>query len=144
MKPQELKAILARSGIKVGDETLATARIGGKAIADIPMPTKKRSKYRSKAESLYADKLEWDKHEGLVQWWAYEAVTLVIADASGTRCRYTPDFAVSIGGGISFVEIKGFMREAARLRFLAARERYPFWNFRMIRREKNGEWKEIL
>lgn len=101
--------------------------------------------YKSKWESLYADRLEQARACKEIRWWGYEAITLVVADSEGKRARYTPDFAVvGVGGEVCFIEVKGFMREAARIRFLAARERYPFWTFKMVRRTRDGGWEEIL
>jgi hypothetical protein len=129
---------------------IAAATINGKPIAQAE-PPKPKSPYRSKMEQHFAWKLEADKAAGLIDWWAYEPVTLVIVDASGKRCRYTPDFATVTLGGLckdvpilEFYEVKGHCREAARLRFLAARERYPFWHFTMVHREKDGTWTELL
>ena len=107
--------------------------------------------YKSKAERLYAWELERRKEIGEIVFWAYEPVTLVIVSGE-KRCRYTPDFMVvysylyDVGYTLEFVEVKGgsgFCREAARIRFLAARERYPFWLFSMVRRHKSS-WETIL
>jgi len=116
----------------------------------LPAPEKKPSrtgKYKSKAEAQYAWELEAMLKDGDISWWAYEPITLVVVDAGGKRCRYTPDFLLvretEHGSELEFVEVKGFCREAARIRFLAARERYPFWTFTMVRKAKHG-WETIL
>jgi len=124
----------------------------------IPSPPKPKSKvaqYKSKAEAQFAWELQDQLEAGKIEWWAYEPVTLVIADADGVRCRYTPDFLV-LGwmpheddpgwtqAVYTFYEVKGFLRESARIRFLAAKERYPFWNFVMVRKKKGGGFETIM
>ncbi len=127
-------------------DQIAGALIDGKPLAEVADKPKPKSQYKSKAESLYADYLQSRMGGFGVEWWAYEPVTLVIVDANGVRCRYTPDFAVINTGTekVAFIEVKGFLREAARLRFLAARERYPFWDFFMMRRSPGGRWELLL
>jgi hypothetical protein len=112
-------------------------------------PTARKSPYKSKAEQQYAWELEDKKNGGTILWWAYEPITLVIVEADGKRCRYTPDFLVVRETALLmtefiFIEVKGFTREAARIRFLAARERYPFFQFRMVRKTKGGGFEDIL
>lgn len=123
--------------------------IGGRTIEQLEAETKahekQKDRYKSKAERLYADRLEWRRQNFELVWWAYEPVTLVIVDANGERCRYTPDFmALTPEATVWFYEVKGHLREAARLRFLTARERYPFWNFQMVRRERDGGWSLLM
>jgi len=117
-------------------------------LAPLEKKPGKKSPYKSKTEQQYAWDLEQLKERGVIEWWAYEPVTLVIVDADGTRCRYCPDFLIvnhdrDAGLMMEFVEVKGFLREAARIRFLAAKEKYPFWRFRMIRKSKGG-WETVL
>ena len=130
---------------------IASATINGKPIAQAE-PPKPKSPYRSKMEQHFAWWLQAEVEAGRFVWWAYEPLSLVIVDAGGKRCRYCPDFlAISLHGRApdiyrkyDFYEVKGHCREAARLRFLAARERYPFWHFTMVHREKDGNWTELL
>ena len=127
-----------------GPEQIAGATVNGKPLVESEKAAKPLSRYKSKLESLYAMELQYLKEAGEIQDWRYEPVTLVIVDADGKRCRYCPDFLVlHNNGSIELVETKGFMREAARIRFLAARERYPFWRFTMIRRN-GGQWETML
>ena len=116
----------------------------GKSLDDVE--EKPKSRYKSKLEQRFAWELESRQKIGLVTWWAYEPVTLVIVDAGGKRCRYTADFvAQNNNSDLIFYECKGFLREAARIRFLAAKERYPFWTFKMIHLSKYGQsWEELL
>ena len=119
--------------------------VDGRPVGEAVEKEKPTDRYKSKMERLFAWKLEANKQNGVLLSWEYEPVTLVVIDAGGKRCRYTPDFMVVFEPGvIVFFEVKGFLRPAARLRFLAARERYPFWEFRMVRREKSGTWVDVL
>lgn len=120
--------------------------IGGRSIAAQAIDDKQHpyGRYKSKTEMLYADELLLQEGEGLVTWWDYEPWTMVIVESNGKKCRYTPDFVVLLNDGkLRCVEIKGFVREAARIRFLAAQERYPFLDFVMLGRD-NGQWKKLL
>lgn len=109
---------------------------------------KSKSPYKNKTEQQMAWLLDDEQKAGRCIWWAYEPVTLVIVDSGGEKCRYTPDFMVvreTITGALKyeFIEVKGWCREAARIRFLAARERYPFFCFRMVQKNKQGQFNDI-
>jgi len=124
------------------DAQIAGATVNGKPLYVIKQQPK--SRYKSKAEALFAERLQCRKDSGEIQWWDYEPMTLVIVEADGKRCRYTPDFATyDSESGLCFYEVKGFLREAARLRFLAAKERYPFVKWYMVRYTQ-GKWEFIL
>jgi len=119
-------------------------------LPEQPKPVPKKSPYKNKWEQQYAWELTSRQRFGEILWWAYTPVTLVIVDANGKRCRYTPDFMVVREHLVvkipdfEFVEVKGHLREAARIRFLAARERYPFFKFTMVHRTKAGDWETML
>lgn len=140
-----LIADLRRMGFS--EAQIAGGVVEGKPLAEAMVDKPKAADpYKSKMERLFAWELQEQLKAGEIDWWAFESITLVIVDVDGKRCRYTPDFVVSqrqAGPFLIFYEVKGFLREAARIRFLAARERYPFWKFIMIRHEA-GHWEEIL
>lgn len=93
----------------------------------------------NKAEAAYAAHLEEEKSAGRVLWWGYETFKFRLADSS----YFTPDFAVLHADlSIEVVEYKGFLREAARVRFKAAAEMFSFFRWRMVTR-KAGEWKTL-
>jgi hypothetical protein len=97
--------------------------------------------FKSGIERLYAQRLDVLKAGGLIQCWDHECVSLKIGAG---QAWYTPDFRViTPAGEIEFHEVKGHMREAARVRFLAARLRYPEHRFVMYGRQK-GNWIELL
>jgi hypothetical protein len=88
-------------------------------------------------ESRYAALLENGMRAGSVLWWAFEGLSLRLADDT----RYTPDFAVMAADGvIECHETKGFMREAARVRLNVAAATYPF-RFFLVRAGKSGAWQ---
>ncbi len=71
----------------------------------------------NKTEAAYAQKLELHKRAGEVLWYAFEGVTLKLADG----CRYTPDFAVMLADGvIEMHEVKGYWTEDARAKIKVA------------------------
>jgi hypothetical protein len=72
-------------------------------------------------------------------WIGIQSVTLKLGD----DCRYTPDFfCVGSSGAVAW-EVKGFMRDDAAVKFKVAREQYPQFRFRMLRKTKGG-WLELL
>ena len=111
-------------------------------------------------EKEYALELEARRQAGNVLWWGYQAIKLRLAD----RTWYTPDFAVlefqqaslvlRPGEGrptimpklpeipkLHFIEIKGFMRDDANVKFKVAAEQFPCFCFRMYGRAKSGGWE---
>jgi hypothetical protein len=125
--PKHLWAGITLNGMPIGD-----------VPAEKPKPT---DRYRSKTERLYADKLAWDIKDGVIARWEYEPLKFRLGDGAW----YTPDFAVWTPGGLDLIEIKGgFVREAARVRFLVAKRLYPEFTWRMIQRKLSGAWLEIL
>lgn len=97
--------------------------------------------YKSGLERAYAERLDAMKADGQIHAWDYESVSLRIGAG---QAWYTPDFRViTPEGEIEFHEVKGHMREAARVRFLAARARYPEHRFVMVARE-GGKWVELF
>lgn len=97
-------------------------------------------KFKSKAEARYAQLLEAQKRDGLITDWKYEAITLRLADG----VRYTPDFMVRIGDRMRLVEVKGHMREAARVRLRVAVEMYPCFTWLLVWAKKGKFEPEIL
>jgi hypothetical protein len=59
------------------------------------------------------------------------------------RTWYTPDFAVwYYSGKIEIIEIKGFLRDDAAVKFKACREHYGILRWRMVRLVK-GQWEDV-
>jgi len=91
-------------------------------------------------EAAYGLHLEAEKQAGNVAWYAFEAVTLKLAD----DCRYTPDFAVMLrDGSLECHEVKGFWRDDARVKIRVAAAKFPF-RFLAVTQipvRKGGGWK---
>jgi hypothetical protein len=143
-----LVAELRRLGLN--DAQIARSTFHGKPVAECE-ESKRRSDswpgYRSKTEALYGMILEDEKLAGTIGRWEYEALTFALAatDNGKRGAKFTPDFCVWLPNEkLELREIKGgFIREAARVRFLVAKRLYPEFGWRMIQR-KGGEWLDIL
>jgi len=135
-------------------EQIATALVNGRPIAeaDRPRASQITDHFKSKTERYYSWFLDNEKAAGHILRWEYEAIKFRLADTTekgreeGKRgAWYTPDFDVWYPDGtLEIVEIKGYLREAARLRFLTIQQRYSGFRWRMIRRTKGGAWVDIL
>ena len=91
----------------------------------------------NKTEAAYAAHLDVLKAAGeIVAWW-FEPFKLRLAD----RTWYTVDFLVWHPGGVAeCVEVKGFWREDARVKFKVAAEKYNCFCFTAAQRRK-GRWE---
>ncbi|MDD5305058.1 MAG: DUF1064 domain-containing protein, partial [Elusimicrobia bacterium] len=74
-------------------------------------------------ERAYSAQLDLLKRAGRVAEWHYQGLTLRL----GADLRYTPDFDVFLPDGtLELIEIKGWMRDDARVKLRAAASAYPF------------------
>jgi len=95
-------------------------------------------KGRSKLEEEFRLSLYVDLQRGNIVWFDYEAMRLRI----GKDAYYKPDFVtLSWGGSMTFYEVKGHWREAARVRIRAAAERYRMFSFFAVSKPKGEGWK---
>lgn len=93
----------------------------------------------NKTEAAYALILEARKRDGEIQDYLYEKVKLRLAD----NTFYTPDFFVlDKDGYVEFVEVKGFLRDDALVKYKVAAEQYPWARWKMVR--KSGSAFEVL
>jgi hypothetical protein len=84
-------------------------------------------------EAAYAALLEAKRRAGQVRHVGFETIKLILAD----RTTYTPDFVVLDAEGLlEFHEVKGFMRDDARVKLKVAARLFPWCTFRLIRKEK--------
>ena len=94
----------------------------------------------NKTEAVYALELETRRLAREIKAWRFEGTKLRLANGAW----YKPDFTVvGIGGEIEMHEIKGFWREAARLRIKVAAEQHPWFRFIALRRRRKrdgGGW----
>lgn len=87
------------------------------------IPGKKRREM-NKTEAAYSDEVLAQLYikDEIRDWW-YESVRLRLANGAW----YTPDFVVMMHDGtLEMHEVKGFWREAARVRIKVAADNYPF------------------
>lgn len=89
----------------------------------------------NKWEAAYAQHLGLFLLAREIRSWKFEAVRLRLADGAW----FTPDFTVWNLNRIEFHEVKGFWREAARVRIKVAAELYPEFMFVAVTK-KSGEW----
>lgn len=94
----------------------------------------------NKTEAAYAAELEAAKLASQIVWYAFEGITLKLAD----NCRYTPDFIVMRSDGqIEMHEVKGYWTDDARVKVKVAAEHFPFIFKAVYKRPKKdgGGWK---
>lgn len=95
-------------------------------------PRSKANKGMNKWEHQFSQTLEYRKTVGELVWWAFEPFRIRLAE----DCWYRPDFVtVDAKGKTEIYEVKGFMREAARLRLKVACEKLPY-PFYLVRKNK--------
>ncbi len=94
----------------------------------------------NKTEERYGAILEIMKRAGEIVDYHFEAVTFKLAP----DLRYTPDFMVVYQDYIELVEIKGFMRDDALVKFKTAAEKFPYFVWKMMRyKNKAIGWETI-
>lgn len=95
----------------------------------------------NKAEEGFAQILEAELRRGMIRRWKFGAVKLEI----GEGCWYCPDFIKQHPAGeITFIEVKGFLRDDARVKFLAAKNIHDWAEFEMWRKDRKTGWTQIL
>lgn len=69
----------------------------------------------------------------------YEAATFRLAG----NCTFTPDFMLILPDNqVVFAETKGvFEREDSRIKLKFAAERYPHWDWYLVKRGSQGQWQ---
>jgi len=118
-------------------------------IIKVP-PAPARLRFESgmnKWEHDFSRHLEHLKTAGVILQWGYECIRLRIgtsSDAKGSRApMFTPDFfAVMPDGRLRFYEVKGFFREAAKVRSGVAAGLFPHFTFIVVRLVK-GKWQAV-
>ena len=101
-----------------------------------------RERFDSRDEELFAGHLEQQRLSGHVFEWSYKAVKLRLGDG----VWYTPDFRVINAEKTTiYYEIKGFLREAARVRLRTAAEKHParFIMVRLRPKKHGGGWEQL-
>lgn len=116
----------------------ALAAAMSRVLGQQPKPKKERG--MNKTESAYALYLAARMQKGEIGGFEFEHTKRKIGE---NRCWYTPDFLIwtFVPGGVDleFHEVKGFMRDDARVKLEAAKLHCPWARFILVRR-KNGSW----
>ena len=106
------------------------------ALASIEPP-----KYKNRTEEKYASNLHLRLTCGEIHSYSYESIRLRIGGTAKRGIYFTPDFLVILAdGSIEFHEVKGFWREAAKVRINVAAEKFPYFKFRAVKLVK-GSWE---
>ena len=96
-------------------------------------------------ERRFQDDLKMRQYAGEVVWFDFEPLRFKLAtfmqNGAPRTIWYTPDFVAltKLEGELICYEVKGFWREASRVRIKLAASHYPF-EFVAVTRE-HGEWK---
>lgn len=93
-----------------------------------------KPKGMNKTEEAFSHVLTQRQQAGELKWWGFEPFRIRLADG----CFYRPDFVtVDASGRTAVYEVKGHMREAARVRLRVAAEKlpYPFYLVRKADKE---------
>ncbi len=85
--------------------------------------TRRKPGEMNKLEAKMADELRAKQLAGDIEWFAFEGITLKLAD----RTRYTPDFLVMLcDGQLECWEVKGHWEDDARVKIKVAASLFPF------------------
>lgn len=90
----------------------------------------------NKTESAYAARLDVLKAAGEISDYQFEAVKLKLAKAT----FYTPDFVVIRDNCIEIHEVKGFWQDDARVKIKVAADKFPWFRFVAVKKNKK-EWE---
>ena len=94
----------------------------------------------NKLESRWSQELENERRAGDILCWRYNAMRLELATGAWFKC----DFWVTLADGkgtIRMDEVKGFWREAARVRIKVAARLYPEFQFRAVQWDGSAGWR---
>jgi hypothetical protein len=101
------------------------------------IPQRARRKSMNKLETAFAQELEGQRIAGQLLWFEFESQKFQLADGAW----YTPDFPALRADGRQVVfEVKGFWREAARLRCKVMATRFPHIEVIAVTRNRRRQW----
>lgn len=137
-----LKAQGVNVSVPVGMAKAQSVKPVEQPASETAMPTEAEAepKYRSKLEREFHWVLR-ERHPG--SWIEHEPIKLKLARGAW----FTPDYCVTTRPALIFYEVKGFWREAARVRIKVAARLYPWAKFIAVRKRKKkdgGGWEEEL
>jgi hypothetical protein len=91
-------------------------------------------------ETKYAKILEQQRRAGVIAWWRFESMRFKLANGAW----FKPDFAVVQNDGkLELYEVKGYWREAAKLRIKVAADQFPF-TFVVVKKAGSGWTREVI
>lgn len=90
----------------------------------------------NKLETQYSTMLQKLKLMGEIEDWRFNSIRVML----GEGAWYKPDMLVVFSDRFEFHEVKGFWREAARVRIKAAAHMYPWFRFKAVQ-YKNHAWE---
>jgi len=93
-----------------------------------PYKTSGGGMFDSRTEAAYAARLNTLRLSGEISAWRHHSIRFRLADGTW----YTPDFEVVTPECKEIHEVKGFMREAARVRFRAAADLWPEYKWVVV------------
>jgi hypothetical protein len=131
MKLADLQRAAARSGNAAAFAKMNAGKFG--------KPAKPKARGMNAWEREYANQLEMLRRAGEIEWWGFEPIRLRL----GKGAWFTPDFCVAYpSGALVFYEVKGWFREAAKVRIKVAASLYPMFGF-VVARKVSGEWIHV-
>lgn len=105
-----------------------------KSVAKKPL----KNSRMNRTEAEFGELLHSLKSSNLIRNYLFESYTFRLAD----RTTYTPDFCViHLDGLMEFVEVKGFWRDDARVKFKVTAELFPWHDWTAVSKKKK-EWKQ--
>ena len=74
-----------------------------------------------------------------IQAWHFEALNFRL----GPNLHYRPDFFVIYEDSFELIEVKGWLREDAKIKFITATQTYPYFKWKMVKAGKGdpSTWK---
>jgi hypothetical protein len=88
----------------------------------------------NKLEAAYAQELELRRRVGEIDRWYFQEIKLRLGD----DCQFIPDFFLMLANGeFECHETKGFFRDDAKVKIVAAAEKFPF-RFYLVRKVGQG------
>ena len=125
-------------GLRLTEQEYADlkAKLQAPAVPVIEKPTQPKQR-KNKTEAEYGQLLEARKRMGEIKDYGFERMKLRLAD----DVLYIPDYdAVLDDNTVEIHEVKGFLRDDARIKIYTAARMYPHFKFWLIkkRRQKDG------
>lgn len=121
---QRMVADNARELMAADQPRVIAAAVQDKVVNQSPGP-----RFRSTWEERFADQLVLLQREGSILWWGYEVLTLFLPGG----VRYRVDFTtLKAEGGMACFEVKGRVREPARIKLRAAIALHPRFEWYLV------------